>query len=122
MKTLHFQLENDLSLLHDELLAAVPSLRPVQCGFVDPVTRGPTLEPVMRMEGLAGEVWLVVPDDAEEAAIELVVRAHNPALSQPDPSRQRLDRIAEIQQIPRSSWTSAQMRELIDLMAAELIS
>jgi len=31
-----------------------------------------------------------------------------------------LTRIAELQSIPRSTWTTAQMRELIDLMAQEL--
>jgi hypothetical protein len=37
-----------------------------------------------------------------------------------DPRRDRLDRIAEIGGIPRSTWTSVQMRELIALMAQEL--
>ena len=32
----------------------------------------------------------------------------------------RRTRIAELQAIPRSTWTTAQMRELIDLMAQEL--
>ena len=38
----------------------------------------------------------------------------------PSPRKVRLDRIGEIDAIPRSDWTSAQWRELLDLAAQEL--
>ena len=38
----------------------------------------------------------------------------------PTDSERRRSRAAELQAIPYSNWTSAQMRELIDLMAQEL--
>ena len=38
----------------------------------------------------------------------------------PDPRQARLDRIGVINALPRSNWTTAQMRELIDLIAQEL--
>jgi len=118
MKRLHFQKANNLDAFHDELLAALPNLRPVP----NPSTERAELEAVIRVEGLGDDIWLTVPDDADEAAIAAVVQAHDPNQIQQDPRRQRLGRIAEISAIPRSTWTSAQMRELINLMAQELSS
>lgn len=71
MRRLHFQRPNDLSKLQDELLAAIPALRP---------KRG---EAVMGVEGLGDEIWLTVPDDADEAAIAAIVEVHDPT---PEPA------------------------------------
>lgn len=113
MKRLHFQIPNNLSLLHDELLVAIPALAPIR----DADGLG---TPVMQVEGDDNNVWLTVPDNADEAALVAVVQAHDPTQQQPDPRGDRLNRIREIQTIPRSNWTSAQMRELIDLVAQEI--
>ncbi len=113
MKQLHFNRPNNLSLLHDELLEAMPSLR-------SDSTLGLHQEPIMRVEGLDNELWLTVPDEADEAAIQAIVQAHDHTIVQPDAHKQRLDRIYEINAVPRSQWTSAQMRELIHLVAQEL--
>ena len=43
-------------------------------------------------------------------------------LPAPVAAQSRTARIAELQAIPRSNWTTAQMRELIDLLAQELTS
>jgi len=71
------------------------------------------------VEGKGDDVWLTVPDDADEAAIASVVVAHDHTRPSLNPRRDRLDRITELAGIPRSSWTSAQMRELIYLIAQE---
>ena len=70
MKRLHFAKPNNLSRLHDELLAAIPTLRPI------PNARGEN-EPVMAVEGRGDDIWLTVPDDADEAAIAAIVQAHD---------------------------------------------
>ena len=123
MKQLHFQTLNNLSLLHDDILAAVPSLKPVPNirGELDP-NGNIALEPVMVVRGNEANVWLEVPDSVDEAAIAAVVQSHDHTKTQPDPRKERLARIAEINSIARSDWTSAQMRELISLMAQELIT
>ena len=72
MKRLHYTAPNDLSLLHDQLLAAIPSLRPT-------ATKEGELTAVIRVEGLGANIWLTVPNDADNAAIQAVVEAHNPA-------------------------------------------
>ena len=105
MKRLHFQIPNNLSLLHDELLAAIPSLAPIR----DAQGNG---APVMAAEGTETELWLTVPDNADETAISAVINAHDPSKTQPDPRKERLTRISEIRAIPRSTWTTAQMREV----------
>ena len=127
MKKLYFQKPNNLSLLHDELLAAIPALNavPSPAGARDPFTGELLNEPVMIVEGLSGStpdcwVQITVPEGADEQSIQTVVEAHDHANLQPNAHQQRLDRINEIDELPRSQWTSAQMRELIYLMAQEL--
>ena len=71
MKKLTYTLSNDLSQLHDEILAAIPALRPV--------TVSGALTPVMSVIGLNNAVTLFTPDDADEAAIQAVIDAHTPA-------------------------------------------
>ena len=113
MKRLHFVKPNKLSALHDELIAALPSLAPVR----DADGMG---TPVMQVEGLDADVWLTVPDDAGEAAIAAVVQAHDGTMSQPDPSAARRTRISELLQTSRSNWTTAQLREIMELAAREV--
>lgn len=122
MKRLSFTKPNNLSLLHDQLLEAIPDLRPIPNaqGRISDFTGGVELEPVMVVEGLGDEVWLTVPDTADENAIAAVVAAHDPTAKQPDPRGDRLSRIGELSAIPRSNWTAAQLRELLELVAQEL--
>ncbi len=120
MKRLHFQKTNDLSQLHDELLRALPALRPIGGPADAPsLGRGPAATATIAVEGKGDDIWLTVPDDADDAAIASVVAAHDHTQLILNPWRDRLNRIAELMGIPRSSWTSAQMRELIYLLAQE---
>ena len=121
MKTYRFTRPNNLSLLHDELLAAIPELRPV------PVP-GETLPdgtiataPVMTVEGLGDDIWLGVPDDVDEALIAAVIAGHDGAATQVDQSADRKTRIAELLQTSRSNWTTAQLREILELTAREVM-
>jgi hypothetical protein len=72
MRTLMFTHPYALNKLHDELLAALPALRPIA---------GPDGQPaaILLVEGLPdGVLRLTVPDDADAAAITAVVAAHDP--------------------------------------------
>ena len=121
MKRLHFTKANNLGLLHDELLTALPELAPVPdpSGATGPDGK-PSLIQVTRVESSGNDIWLTVPDDTDETAIAAVIQAHDETKLQPDARRDRLERIAELQALGRSNWTTAQMRELIDLSAQEL--
>ena len=89
MKTLTFTKPHDLSQLHDEILVAIPALRPKD-------------GPVMRVEGLGDQIFLYVPDAASEPAIQAVVNAHVPT--------QRVDgRLVTIRAI-RDATTVAQLK------------
>jgi hypothetical protein len=115
MKRLHFTRANNLNHLHDELLAAMPSLRPA------PNARG-ELEAVIQVEGLKDDLWLTVPDSADATAIAATVQAHDPAATRtPTIGEERAQRISELLAIPRSDWTAAQLREIAQLTAQELI-
>lgn len=90
MKTLRYSIPNNLSGLHDELLAALPSMKPSPTGPIDPQTGRPENVPQMAVEGIQGTeatayVQLTVPDDANEAVIRAVVLAHNPNTPRSDP-------------------------------------
>ncbi len=115
MIQLHFQQPNNLSLLADELQAAVPTLAPS-------INQRGEREPSMTVHGNGDDIWLEVPDDADETAIAAIVQAHDATKLQADPRRERLARIAELVDIPRSTWTTSQQREIIHLMAQELIT
>ena len=74
MKRLHFEISNDLSKFLDELLIAIPSLG-AQIKTIDGIDER---HQVISVEGTTGNLWLTVPDDADEAAIQVVVDAHDP--------------------------------------------
>jgi hypothetical protein len=77
MKRLHFQTSNNLSLLHDEIMAAIPALaQKAVPGELSP-DGGPLYEPVMTVEGRDDDIWLTVPDDTDEAAVATVIAAHD---------------------------------------------
>ena len=120
MKRLHFQAPNNLGLLHDELMAAIPSLAPQPIAGETMGDGSPKMAPAMTMEGSNDDVWLGVPDDADEAAIAAVIAAHDSNATQTDPSAGRRARIAELLQTSRSSWTTAQLREIVELNAREI--
>ena len=113
MKRLHFQIPNNLSLLHDELITAIPLLAPIR----DAEGLG---TPVIRAEGDDNNVWLTVPDDADEVAIAAVVQAHDHTKQQPDPTTQQRTRIKELLVIGRSNWTASQRNELLELIAQSI--
>jgi hypothetical protein len=92
MKRLHYNRPNNLSKLHDELLAAIPALRPV------PNDDG-ELVAVMRVEGREDDIWLTVPDDADEAAIAVVVDAHDPTPRSVPPTVE--ERLAALEAVER---------------------
>ena len=113
MKTLTYTVLNKLDILHDELLAAIPSLGPIP-------TAGGGREAIMALHGNDQEITLWVPDNADEAAIAAVVEAHDPSLILPDPATQRRDRVTQLLTIGRSGWTDAQRAELLELLAQEI--
>lgn len=110
MKHLHYQIPNNLSLLHDNLLQTVPSLAP---------TIGPDGEwyVVMQVERNDCNVWLTGPEDADDVAIGTVVQAHDHTKLQPNPSELRRTRIEEPLAVGRSSWTASLRIEFIGLIA-----
>lgn len=110
MKRLHFVKPSNLSVLHDELLVAIPALAPVR----DAEGIG---TPVMTVEGDESNVWLTVPDTTDEAAIAAIVQAHDPNSPPIDPAAQRRTRIEELLAIGRSNWTAGQRNELLELVA-----
>jgi len=69
-KILHFQRPRHLDKLHGELLI-LPALKPITNA------RGER-EAVLLLSGKDDNIWLTVPDDADEAAIQAVVDAHDP--------------------------------------------
>jgi hypothetical protein len=88
---LHYTLANDLTKLHDELIAAIPSLAPVPMD--DPPFPG-ALRPVMTVEGSGDNVWLTVPDDTDVAAVDAVIAAHDPTPPAPAPTQaEQVDQI-----------------------------
>ena len=121
MKTLFFDIPNNLSLLHDEILTALPTLRPTpnSAGILD-FDGDLDLEPVMMVEGDGNLVRLTVPDDADEAAIDAIVQAHDATAVPLTPSRLRGQRIEELLALGRSNWTAAQRNELLELIAQRL--
>lgn len=71
MKRLHFTKSHRAGRLHEELLAAVAELQPVLGTDGRPSAR-------LTFEHAGTDLWLTVPDDADEAAIAAVVAAHDP--------------------------------------------
>lgn len=67
MKQLNYSQPNNLSQLHDEILAVHPELLTT-----------------MRVEGQGKDIWLTIPDDADSDSIDAVVAAHIPR-QRPDP-------------------------------------
>lgn len=121
MKNLRFNKPNNLSLLHDELIAAIPALSPQPIPGETSPDGQELMGPVMTVEGLGDDIWLGVPDEMDEAAIAAVIAAHDGTLSQRDPSADRRSRIAELLQTSRSNRTTAQLREIVELTAREAI-
>ena len=117
MQTLLFTQPNNLNLLHDELVAGISGFhrthpRPDGTNEADPDCG--------QVQGTADEIIVTFADDIPPQLVTAVVQAHDHTMTQPDPRKDRRARIAELKAIPRSTWTTAQIRELIDLMAQEL--
>lgn len=71
MARYHYTRTHDLDGLHDDLLAAIPELRP-QPG----VDGRPTAVAVVRGNG--DDIWLDVPVTVAKAQLDAVVTAHDP--------------------------------------------
>ena len=75
MKTLTYTRPHNLSRLHADLHAAMPSLRPVE----DAILPFPGMHRAVMFLASDGEtVTLIVPDDTDEAAAAAVLAAHDP--------------------------------------------
>ena len=120
MKKLTFNKPHNLSLLHDELLAAIPALNPRLAPGRTMLGGSPVRVPVITVEGLDDNIWLGVPDEVDDAAIAAVIAAHDGSAAQLDPSADRRTRLAELLQTSRSNWTTAQLREIVELTAGEV--
>lgn len=66
------------------------------------------------------ESELEVVDNVVDQRTGALLEPPTAPLPMPTESGQRRTRIAELRAISRSNWTTAQMRELIDLMAGEM--
>ena len=106
MKKFYFRRSNNLSLLHDEFLAAIPDLRPIH------LTGNPPDEftPVMSVQGRDVHIWLEVPDDTDETLIAAVVQAHDHTKKQPDPFQDA--RLAGHQKLIELGLTTEQIAAL----------
>lgn len=71
MARYHYTLPNDLAGLYDDLLAALPALRPQLAATGLAVA-------VAAIEGSGNDIWLTVPDAISKASIDAVVAAHDP--------------------------------------------
>ena len=72
---------------------------------------------MIAVQGRGDDIWLTVPDDADQAAIRAVVLAHDPNSPRIDQTTQRRTKIEELLAIGRSNWTAAQRNELLELVA-----
>jgi len=107
MKTLQYSKPNNLGLLHDELLTAIPTLAPIR----DAEGIG---TPVMRVEGLDDNIRLTVPDDTNEVAVEAVIAAHDEsAITNAEVTRARQDALEA--KLTDDSITFKQLKELMRL-------
>lgn len=106
MKRLQFDRPINLGRLHDQLIAQVPALAP-QPGA------GGMLQAVMTVEGGTDRAILTVPDEADEAAIQAVVDAHDPT---PDVPPARPDYGTDAADVDRQAATAVQnLRDYIAL-------
>jgi len=62
----------DVNQLHDELLAKFPAWRGTQ------LPDGTFTDPPLRVEYTDQEIMLMVPDNADETAMQAVIKAHTP--------------------------------------------
>lgn len=74
MSRLHYRIANNLGRLHNDLMSAIPTLRPKQG------TDG-RLVATITLEGNDTDVWLTIPDDVivDAASVQAVITAHNSA-------------------------------------------
>jgi len=78
MKLLTFTGPHELSPLHDEILAALPTLRPVPSGRITDLEI--EYVPVMGVSGTEDMIWIEVPDGTDPKPIESIVKAHIAAM------------------------------------------
>ena len=76
MKTLTYTKANNLSQLHDELIAAIPNFRRVRTR-VGEFDDG--LADTGRVYGDGAAITIVYADDIDDAAVQAIVDAHTPA-------------------------------------------
>jgi len=108
MKRLHFQIPHNLSLLHQELLDSISTVAPI----LNIETN--ELEAVMRVEGDSGNVWLTVPDDVDESAVQAIVDAHDANATTAKEEHQAKQDVLEAK-LTDDSITFEEMKELMRL-------
>ena len=64
---LHFVQPHHPGKLYDEIIAAIPALRPA-----------PNERQILGLSWLGDDIWLTVPDDTDPAIVAAVVVAHDP--------------------------------------------
>ena len=88
--------------LMDELLARFPDWRgePAPASMIPPLRPGTLVNPKLAVQWRGETVWLDVPDDADRAAVDAVVRAHNPDAETRGErgARERREAIARVKQ------------------------
>lgn len=113
MKMLTFSKAHNLPKLTEELMAAVPALRPVALPDGD-------RRAVMTVSGDGARLEIAVPDGAEEAAIAAVVAAHDPTVQpQPDPGSQL---IAAVRAIDTGGIQDPAAKQAIETLKAILLT
>ena len=80
MQKREYTKSNDLSHLHDQILAAVPASRRVR---VSAEGRNEALRDNLRVSGLGDRIIIEFADDINPAAIDAVVAAHDPNAPRP---------------------------------------
>ena len=113
MKRLVFNLAHDLGRIHEELIAAIPSLERVRIRDEERFLGDrESLPDNIRAEGLGDKLTITVADDADEVAIQAVIDAHDATPRAVVPTRQE-----ELLAVGKDNWTDAQQKELIELLA-----
>ena len=119
MKILKFVRKHDLSQLHDELIAAIPSLAPVFPESPDPDLPAAMI-PVIGVYGRRSTIWISVPDDTDPEPVASLVAAHTPSTAPANENVSRLTRIEELLAAGKTNWTAADRDELIELTAIQM--
>ena len=110
MKTIIRNYPHNLEKLHDELLAAIPALRPTE-----PDPRGRLLA-AMLLTDQGDQITLQVPDRVTEADIDAVLAVHDPTPLPPAPN----SREARVAAVRAGGGTQAQRLAALEALVLNL--